>query len=104
VLQLCNLDGIFPTVIELVIHAHAAQSGMRGLEAIQGNYSRLAVGLESLTEEGLELLGLVQQGAEPENVQLLMDIFRKFGLEPEVGSYVLIDDRKRVTFFSDGKK
>jgi hypothetical protein len=26
---------------------------MGGLEAIQGNYSRLAVALESLTEEGL---------------------------------------------------
>jgi hypothetical protein len=48
-----DLDGIIPTVIELVIHAHAAQSGMGGLEAIQGNYSRLAVALESLTEEGL---------------------------------------------------
>src|SRR5208283_2064741 len=48
-----DLDGIVPTVIELVIHPHAAQSGMGGLEAIQGNYSRLAVALESLTEEGL---------------------------------------------------
>ena len=48
-----NLDGIVPTVIELVIHAHAPQSGMGGLEAIQGNYSRLAVALESFTEEGL---------------------------------------------------
>jgi hypothetical protein len=48
-----DLDWLFPTVIELVIHAHAAQSGMGGLEAIQGNYSRLAVALESLTEEGL---------------------------------------------------
>ena len=38
-----NLDGIVPTVIEFVIHAHAPQSGMGGLEAIQGNYSRLAV-------------------------------------------------------------
>ena len=41
-----DLDGIFRTVIELVVHAHAAQSGMGGLEAIQGNYSRLAVALE----------------------------------------------------------
>ena len=48
-----NLDGIVPTVIEFVIHAHAPQSGMGGLEAIQGNYSRLAVALESFTEEGL---------------------------------------------------
>jgi hypothetical protein len=48
-----DLDRIVPPVIELVIHAHAAQSGMGGLEAIQGNYSRLAVALESLTEEGL---------------------------------------------------
>jgi hypothetical protein len=45
--------GLSRTVIELVIHAHAAQSGMGGLEAIQGNNSRLAVTLESLTEEGL---------------------------------------------------
>src|SRR5580693_9236639 len=48
-----NLDGIVPTVIEFIIHAHAPQSGMGGLEAIQGNYSRLAVALESFTEEGL---------------------------------------------------
>ena len=48
-----DLDGIVPTVIELVIHVHAPQSGMGGLEAIQGNYSRLAVALESFTEEGL---------------------------------------------------
>jgi hypothetical protein len=47
-----DLDGIIPTVIELVIHAHAAQSGMGGLKAIQGNYSRLAVAFESFTEEG----------------------------------------------------
>src|SRR5271168_3644198 len=48
-----NLDGIVPTVIEFIIHAHAPQSGMGGLEAIQGNYSPLAVALESFTEEGL---------------------------------------------------
>ena len=48
-----NVDGIVPTVIEFVIHAHAPQSGMGGLEAIQGNYSRLAVALGSFTEEGL---------------------------------------------------
>ncbi len=48
-----NLDGTVPTVIEFVIHTHAAQSGMGGLEAIQGNYSRLAVALESSTEESL---------------------------------------------------
>jgi hypothetical protein len=40
-----NLDGIVPTVVEFVIHAHAAQSGMGEFEAIQGNYSRLAVAL-----------------------------------------------------------
>jgi hypothetical protein len=34
-----DLDRAFPTVIELVIHAHAAQSGMGGLEPIQGKYS-----------------------------------------------------------------
>ena len=34
-----DLDRIVPTVIELVIHAHAAQSGMGGLETIQGDYS-----------------------------------------------------------------
>jgi hypothetical protein len=66
--KISNLDGIVPTVIEFVIHAHAPQSGMGGLEydnpafrsypaddsgeAIQGHYSRLAVALESLTEEG----------------------------------------------------
>src|SRR6266446_2028849 len=48
-----NLDGTVPTVIEFVIHTHAAQSSMGGLKAIQGNYSRLAVALESFTEEGL---------------------------------------------------
>ena len=30
-----NVDGIVPTVIEFVIHAHAPQSGMGGFEAIQ---------------------------------------------------------------------
>src|SRR5260370_24109414 len=34
-----NLDGTVPTVIEFVIHTHAAQSSMGGLKAIQGNYS-----------------------------------------------------------------
>ena len=48
-----NLDGAVPTVIEFVIHTHAAQSGMGGFEAIQGNYSRLAVARESPTEEGI---------------------------------------------------
>src|ERR1700737_5435895 len=48
-----NLDRIVPTVIEFVIHAHAAQSGVGGLETIQGNYSRLAVAFESFTKEGL---------------------------------------------------
>ncbi len=48
-----NLDRIVPTVIEFAIHAHAPQSGVGGLEAIQGNYSRLAVAFESFTEEGL---------------------------------------------------
>jgi hypothetical protein len=36
--------------IEFVIHTDAAQSGMGGLEAIQGNYSGLAVALESFTQ------------------------------------------------------
>ena len=31
-----NLDGIVPTIMEFIIHAHAAQSGVGGLEAIQG--------------------------------------------------------------------
>jgi len=48
-----NLDRIVPTLIEFVIHAYAAQSGVGGLEAIQSNYSRLAVAFESFTEEGL---------------------------------------------------
>jgi len=30
-----DLDGAIPPVIELLVHAHAAQSGMGGLEAIQ---------------------------------------------------------------------
>jgi hypothetical protein len=48
-----DLDGTLPPVIELVAHAHAAQSGMGGLKAVQGNYSRLPVALESFTEKGL---------------------------------------------------
>ena len=40
-------------VIKFVIHPNAPQSGMAGLEAIQGNDSWLAVALESFTEEGL---------------------------------------------------
>ena len=48
-----DLDGIFPTVIELVIHAHAAQSGMGGLEAIQGNYLGSPWRLRALRKKAL---------------------------------------------------
>jgi hypothetical protein len=47
-----NLDGVFPTVIEPVIHAHEAHSGMGGLEAIQGNYSWLAAALYQQSGRG----------------------------------------------------
>ncbi len=64
-----NLDGTVPTVIEFVIHAHAPQSGMGGLEAIRVITLGSPVALESFTEEGLgggdvtrstELAGLSQ--------------------------------------------
>jgi Protein of unknown function (DUF2806) len=58
----------------------------------------------TFTRPGLELLGLVQQGADPENMQLLVDIFRRFGLEPEVGSYVLKNEGKQIEFFADSGK
>jgi hypothetical protein len=48
-----DLDGIVPTELNSLFMPNAAQSGTGGLEAIQGNYSRLAVALESFTEEGL---------------------------------------------------
>jgi hypothetical protein len=47
-----NLDGIVPTVVEFVIHAHAPQSGMGGLEAVDGNHTRIAVTAKRSTEEG----------------------------------------------------
>lgn len=47
-----------------------------------------------LTRPGLELLGLIEREAEPKNMQLLVDIFRKFTLERQVGSYVLKDEGK----------
>ena len=53
VATISNLDGTVPTVMEFAIHTQAPQSGMAGLEAIQGNDSWLAVALESFTEEGL---------------------------------------------------
>ena len=55
----------------------------------------------TLAAAGLELLALVERSAEPENMQLLVDIFKRFGLEPEVGSYVLRPDGREFEFTSD---
>jgi hypothetical protein len=51
----------------------------------------------TLTTAGFQLLELIEREAEPENIQLLVDVFRRFGLEPEVGSYVLTDGGKNFT-------
>jgi hypothetical protein len=47
-----DLNGVLPTVIEFVVHAHATQSAMGRFEAVQGNHPRVAVATERLTEEG----------------------------------------------------
>ena len=56
-----------------------------------------------LTAAGLRLLEFVEREAEPENMQLLVDIFRRFGLESEVGSYVLKSE-KEMEFTSDNER
>jgi hypothetical protein len=43
----------FPTVIEFVIHTHAAQGGMGWFEAVQGNHTRIAVMAERFTQRRL---------------------------------------------------
>ena len=49
-----NLDGTVPTVIEFVIHTHAAQSGMGSIKSPSRVITLgLAVALESPTEESL---------------------------------------------------
>src|SRR5260221_4714448 len=45
----------------------------------------------TLTTAGLELAKLIERQGAPENLQLLVEIFRRFGLEAEVGSYVMND-------------
>src|ERR1700758_3823644 len=45
-----NLDGTVPTVIEFVIHTHAAQSGMGGLEAIQVGFDGFALFINSAVD------------------------------------------------------
>jgi hypothetical protein len=57
-----------------------------------------------LTTAGLQLLEFVEREAEPESMQLLVDIFRRFGLEPEVGSYALISDGENMEFTSDNER
>jgi hypothetical protein len=57
----------------------------------------------SLTKAGRELLGLVERQADPENMQLLVDILRRFGLEPLVGSWVPQEDGK-CTFTADDER
>jgi hypothetical protein len=41
------------TVIEFVIHTHAAQGGMGWFEAVQGNHTRIAVMAERFTQRKL---------------------------------------------------
>jgi Protein of unknown function (DUF2806) len=58
----------------------------------------------TLTTAGLQLLELIEREAEPENMQFIVDIFRRFGLEPEVGSYILKDEGKNMEFTSDNER
>src|ERR1700689_2862304 len=51
VLRRADLDRIFPAIIKFVIHAHPAERGMAGFEAIQRDGSRLSLSLESLSKE-----------------------------------------------------
>jgi hypothetical protein len=51
VLTRADLNRVFPAVVELVAHAHPAERGMAGFEAIQRDGSRLPVPLESLPKE-----------------------------------------------------
>jgi len=37
-------------------------------------------------------------------MQLLVDVFRRSSLEPEVGSYVMKDDGKSTEFTSDSER
>jgi hypothetical protein len=52
------------------------------------------------------LLALIDREGDPENknIQLLVDIFRRFGPEPEVGSYVMKDEGKQLEFTSDSER
>ncbi len=47
-----DLNGILPTVIEFVVHAHATQSGMGRFEAVQGSHMRVAVATERMKALG----------------------------------------------------
>ncbi len=58
----------------------------------------------TLMSAGLELLKLIEREGNPRNMQLLMDLFRRSGLEPEVGSYVMKDDGKSAEFTSDSER
>ena len=57
----------------------------------------------TLTTAGLQLLELIEREAAPENMKLLVDIFRRFGLEPEVGSYVK-KEGNQMGFTSDRER
>ena len=58
----------------------------------------------TLTSAGLESLKLVEREGDPRNMQLLVEIFRRSGLEPEVGSYVMKDDGKGGEFTPDSER
>jgi hypothetical protein len=53
---------------------------------------------------GLELLKLIERDGDPRNMQLLVEIFRRSGLEPQVGSYVMKNDGKNAEFISDEER
>jgi len=58
----------------------------------------------TLMSAGLELLKLIERDGDPRNMQLLVEIFRRSGLEPQVGSYVMKNDGKNAEFISDDER
>jgi hypothetical protein len=53
VLTAADPDRVLPTEIELVAHTHAAEGGVRRLETVKRDGSRLAMALQRLAEERL---------------------------------------------------
>lgn len=51
----------------------------------------------TLTKAGAQLVGLVERDANPENMQLLIGILQRHGLQPKVGSWAVKDNKLEFT-------